>query len=157
VCRNIFGNHRPSSNGGECPNPHAGANHGRRSDAGTAFDMRPSQPMRLDGIAMRHRYRSSHTRAARKAIVDKDRAGTNEHIIRNRDPIPDHYPVLNSDTISDLCAGLNKCMIADVAIVTNMGTLHHVSESPYAGSSTNAVAFAQCHVMDENVGIGHLM
>jgi hypothetical protein len=111
----------------------------------------------LLGIATRHRYCSSHAGAARKAIVDKDRAGTNERIVPDRDPIPDHDAVLNSDAISDLCAGLNKCVIADVAILANTGTLHHVSESPYAGTSTDAVAFAQCHVMDENFGLGHLM
>jgi hypothetical protein len=157
VRRDIFGNHCASPNGRECPNPHAGTNDGCRSDAGTAFDMRPSQPMGFLGIAMRHRYCSSHAGAARKAIVDKDCAGTNEHIIPDRDPIPDHHAVFNGDTISDLCAGLNKCMIADVAIVANMGPPHHVSESPYAGSSTDAVAFAQCHAMDENFGIGHLI
>ena len=111
--------------------------------------------MGLLGIAMRHRYCSSHAGAARKAIVDKDRAGTNEHIILDRDPIPDHHAVLNGDAISDPRAGLNKCMIADVAIAANMGTPHRMSKSPYAGSITDAVAFAQCHVMDEDFGIGH--
>jgi len=151
------GDYRTGSYHSECPNRQAGTKHGRCTNAGPTLDAGPSQPAGFSGIAVRHFCRCRHAGAARIAVVDEDRAGTNEHIVLDRDPIPYQNTVFDGDAITDYRSGFNKRVVTNVALATHSGTLHHMREGPYPSSNTDVVAFTQCQVMDEDFGIRHLM
>jgi len=138
-----LGDYRTGSYDSECPDPQAGTKHGRCTNAGSTLDAGPSQPVGLIGIAVRHSC-CCHARAARIAVVDKDRAGPNEHIVLDRYPIPNRNAVFDGDAIADYRVGFNKRVITNVAIATDSGALHHMCEGPYPSSRTDVVALTQC-------------
>ena len=97
-------------------------------------------------------HRQKHPSTARKHVVSKADAWTDEDVITNLDPVPHHRLVFDGDSVAYARAGFNKGMATNVAIAADYGPLHDVRVGPYSRARTNLLAFAQRTGVNENVG-----
>jgi hypothetical protein len=94
----------------------------------------------------------------RPSIVGENGVWAYKHAILNRDQIPERNTVLERYAIADLHRGLDKGMIADVAIPANDRAAHHMGKCPYAGPGANGCRLDQRLWMDEDVpGLIHVL
>ena len=67
---------------------------------------------------------------SRIRVIGQDAIRTQKNIILDCNPIPDGDSVFHGDIVTKYCAGLDKRVVADIAVSTDPCPFHDVSKSP---------------------------
>ena len=84
-----------------------------------------------------------------KRIIGKSGIWPYEHIVLERDALPELNAALESHTISNLGSSLDKSMVTDVAIGSNTRSVEHVRKRPDKRSRSDRVRLNPCVRMRE--------
>jgi hypothetical protein len=91
---------------------------------------------------------------SRSEIVGKCCVRTDEHIVFDRDSIPQIDAALQSHAGTNIYIALDKSVIADVAIGSDDCAFHYVRKCPHTGSRANLNTFVNKSVrMDKGCRI----
>ena len=79
--------------------------------------------------------------AAREWVIGERRLGPDEDVVLDPKAVPQKHPGFDRDPIADDHVVLDVGVIADVAVVPDHCSGHHVRERPYPGARADRVAF----------------
>ena len=106
-------------------------------------------PIEAPRLTVRAReFRRVHL-AARKPVVGEGGVRTDEHVVLERDPIPELHAAFDRDAVMHHHVVLDKDVVADVAVPADAGALENVRESPNAGARPYLDALADGIGVDE--------
>jgi len=147
VVWNVARDHGRRPDTGIAPDRHVARDYGARTDRGAAAYGRPSQPFIFARVSGRH---LGETTAPRVTVVREDGTGTDEHVILDRHPFPDHRLVLDDHAVTDLRTAFDEGVITDITLAADDRTVEHVREGPDASALAYLPRFTDAARMDKH-------